>query len=330
MKVLFSDNGTLFDNQIKNTIERTAAMVEKQSRLRGFVSLSFCVFTLWYIGGESVLNQNGITEDYTLQFHLPYTLSLISTIIVFFAVVIWIQRLLYVAILCIFTSLIYVASAIFDLTILLEVGLIRYITEHIEEITPIVIFLPLAYQLFVSWLYSDNYYYILGGKIMEEHVLYNKAINAQKPQDVPQEYNEAIKTTYFDKQRDSKSDTKVTNLISELNNRLQKALSVPSTFDILKYAIKNLFRVRKDVLKNYATPQINGESVNDVQQDSKIEDTTDKKGSENENHAEMEKQQGDYENKHQLQALSNDMQYSSLNKKKIYINGKKLQNRRKH
>ena len=117
--------------------------------------------------------------------------------------------------------IIYIVACIFNCSILLNIGFIRDITENINTIVPIVLFLPLVYQLFVSWLYSDNYYYILGRKIMTEHDLYSKAINAKEPEEVPDEYDKAIKTTFFDKQKDSKSDTKVTNIVSKLNERLQ-------------------------------------------------------------------------------------------------------------
>lgn len=274
MKILFSEkSGTLFDNKIKSTIEETVSIVEKQSRLRGFVCLFLSVFTLWYIGGETVLSQNGIEGFTILQYHLPYTLFLLSTTIVFFIVVVWVNRLLYVAILCTLALVIYIAAYIFDCNILLNIRFVRVITENINNIIPVALFIPLAYQLFVSWLYSDNYYYILGGKIKKEHELYNKAINAKEPEELPEEYDEAIKTTFFDKQKDSKSDTKVTNIVSILNKRLQNTLSVPSMFEILKYALHNLFKVRTDVLKEYAVPQINGESINDVSQSSGIDES---------------------------------------------------------
>lgn len=270
MKVLFSEKGSLFDNKIKNTIEETSSALEKKSRLRGFVCLIFSVFTLWYIGKEQTITGANLT-----LYHLPYTLLLLTITVVFFIVIIWVKRLLYVAFLCTLAFVVYVMSSIFDVSFLLNFDFVSRINANVDKIAPVILSLPLLYQLFVSWLYSDNYYYILGGKIKEEYNLYNKAITAQCPEEMPEEYNRAIKKAYFDKQKNSNKDTKVTNIINELYNRLQSALSIPSMWEIMSYAIRNLFRTRKDALKECISPKINGESINDVQGSSRQNNKTD-------------------------------------------------------
>lgn len=107
---------------------------------------------------------------------------------------------------------------------------------------------------------------MLSAKIKKEYDLYNQAINARQSEELPDEYRKAINQCWFDKEQGGTNDTKITNLTKTLKERLEAAIKTPSVLLIVKYAMVNLFKIKKDELVLIDNSDIKGDVV--IQSDS--------------------------------------------------------------
>lgn len=247
------------EEELKHNISINAAIIEKKSRLRGFSTLVFTIVTMWIMGFE----QGFVNNTQTLQNGLYsfYTLYALLSVVGFIISCIYIERLLYQFILSMSVLLISFLSIFFDLHFFMDYGCMPWIVENISEISSILILIPLLLQLVTTWLYSENYYYMLSGTIKKEYDLYNKALGAKSSEQLPDEYKKAISQCWFDKEQGVTNDTKITNLSKTLKDRLENAIKIPSFLTIIKYATINIFKIRKDELALIEKVNIKGEVI---------------------------------------------------------------------
>ena len=81
--------------------------------------------------------------------------------------------------------------------------------------------------------------------------------------EICQEYVKKItrRKSFFDKEKNGTSDTKITNLSSVFQKRLEKAVSVPSIWKLLSYALKNILKNKVDELSLFQNTEMKGEEI---------------------------------------------------------------------
>lgn len=241
--------------ELKRNILTNATRIEKKSRLRGFSVLIFSIITMWIMGFEQ--EHESIIET----LHSVYFVYVLLSIVGFIISCIYIERLLCQFFLSAAILLVSFFSIFVDLHFLKDFCFTFWIVDHISGISSLLILIPLLLQLVTSWLYSENYYYMLSGTIKNEYDLYNRAIGANKSEDLPDEYKDAINKCWFDKEQGESNDTKITNLSNTFKERLKKAIETPPVLTIVKYAIANIFKVKRDELALIEKSDINGDII---------------------------------------------------------------------
>lgn len=254
---------TKIAEELKRNITANAKLIEKKSRLRGFFVLVFAIITMWVMGFEQECEVNIKMLN---ELHLVYFVYLFLSVAGFIISCLCIERLLYQFFLCMLIIFISYVVSFLDLRFLMEYRLTHWIVINISVISSVIILLPLIIQLVITWLYSENYYYMLSAKIKKEYDLYNQAINARQSEELPDEYGKAINQCWFDKEQGGTNDTKITNLTKTLKERLEAAIKTPSVLLIVKYAMVNLFKIKKDELVLIDNSDIKGDVV--IQSDS--------------------------------------------------------------
>ena len=244
--------------ELKRNITANATYIEKKSRLRGFFVLIFAIVTMWIMGFEQECSDK---IHQVIELHLVYFVYLTLSVIGFIISCVLIERLLYQFILCVLILFISFLSIYQNLYFIMECHTLYWLINHISEIGSIIIVVPLIIQLVMTWLYSENYYYMLSAKIKKEYDLYNQAIKASKSEELPNEYREAISQCWYDKEHGETNDTKITNLTKTLKERLEAAVKTPPVLDIVKYAIANMFTIKKDELVHIDNSDIKGDVV---------------------------------------------------------------------
>ena len=244
--------------ELKRNITANAGLIEKKSRLRGFFVLAFTIITMWIMGLEQ--EYGGSTQQLN-ELHLVYFVYLAFSVAGFIISCFFIERLLYQFFLCVSILIISYMVSFLNLYFLLECRLTHWMVINISVITSVFILIPLLIQLVTTWLYSENYYYMLSAKIKKEYDLYNQAIRAKKSEELPNEYREAISQCWYDKEQGEANDTKITNLSKTLKERLEAAIKTPSVFLIVKYAMANMFKIKKDELVLIDNSDIKGDVV---------------------------------------------------------------------
>ena len=231
-------------------------------RLRGFFSLLYCSATLWYVGYEQDVLSLNPTQNEIDIFHLSFAAFTLLSVIGFLVVCLWATRLLHAFVVCVLLMVGFVLLNCFDLSICLYASVVLHFVRYLNIYCSVLVVLPLIYQIILTWLYSDNYYYILGANIRNEYEDYQKALNADSIDSAPAIYKDAFGQAFFDSKKDNTTDTSITNITAKFKKQLLVATKVPSQFDLLKYAIKNCFGHRVDELKNIVVvPSVNGEEL---------------------------------------------------------------------
>lgn len=244
--------------ELKRNITANAGLIEKKSRLRGFFVLTFTIITMWIMGFEQ--EYGGNTQQLN-ELHLVYFVYLVLSVVGFIISCFFIERLLYQFFLCVSILIITFVVSFLNLYFLMECRFTHWIVINISVFTSVLILIPLLIQLVTTWLYSENYYYMLSAKIKKEYDLYNQAIMAKRSVELPNEYREAISQCWFDREQGETNDTKITNLTKTLKDRLEAAIKTPSVIVIVKYAIINMFKIKKDELVQIDNSNIKGDVV---------------------------------------------------------------------
>lgn len=250
---------TKIEEKLKNCITTNAENIERLSRLRGCYCLAYAVVALFYTGFEQDLDASVSLQQHTAR--IVFFFYTIFSILGFVVSCFFINRLLHQFMLCSVVVILSLFLNLFDLNILQQHGCFIRWVDNTQYFVLLLIIIPLIFQLIVTWLFTDNYYYILSSSIKSEYDLYIQAINANNSENVPQEYMAAIGQSFFDKEKNGTSDTKITNLSSVFQKRLEKAVSVPSIWKLLSYAFKNILKNKVDELSLFQNTEIKGEEI---------------------------------------------------------------------
>lgn len=235
--------------ELKNNIEKKAATIEKHSRVRGIYMLIYCLFIMWNDGFASFVS----TQSFFL-----IVISLATIIMI--AWKLWQKRVLYVVSIWTVLFFIYFLLFLIDYPYKFNEFFIHY-SYFFEPFCAFMILLPLVSQVFINWLYSENYYYVIINKIGAEFNLFDQAINSKDADSLPAEYNTPVIKAYFDKQSNPSSDTKVSHFTNTLNDRLNKIIAHQSFNELLIYAIKHLRENKIDVDFSSNKNDIKGEEI---------------------------------------------------------------------
>lgn len=262
VEALFKVSSSTIEKHLSDNVSQNAALIEKRSRLRGFFCLLYCSATLWYVGYEqSGLPFNSSQNEIDI-FHISFAAFTFLSVIGFIAVCLWATRLLHAFVVCVVLMVGFVLLNCSDLSVCLDVPVVSHFVRNLNLYCSVLVVFPLIYQIFLTWLYSDNYYYILGANIRKEYEDYQKALNADGIDSAPPIYKDAFGQAFFDSKRDNTTDTSITNITAKFKEQLLVATKVPSQFELLIYAIKNCFAHGEDELKNIVVaPPINGEEL---------------------------------------------------------------------
>lgn len=255
---------TKIAEELKRNITANAKLVEKKSRLRGFFVLVFTIITMWVMGFEQRCENN---IQLIQALNITYFVYVMFSVVGFIFSCIFIERLLYQFLLCVLILIVSFVSICINLCFPIEYHTTLWIVNNISVISSALVLIPLLIQLVITWLYSENYYYMLSGAIKNEYVLYNKAISAQKADELPEEYVKAINQCWYDKEQGGINDTKITHFSKTLQERLEAAIKTPSVSVIAKYAITNMFKIKKDELMLIENSDIKGDVI--IQPDKK-------------------------------------------------------------
>lgn len=262
VETLFKVSSSAIEKHLMDSVSNNAALIEKRSRLRGFFCLLYCSATLWYVGYEQNCLSLEAAQDEIDTFHLSFSAFTLLSAVGFLAVCIWATRLLHAFEVCVLLMVGFVLLNCLDLSVCLNSDVVLHFVRNLNLYCSILIVLPLLYQIILTWLYSDNYYYILGANIRKEYEYFQAALDAESAEEVPPNYNEAIAASYFDSKKGKSIDTGVTNITKVFRKRLQEVTSVPSSLELVKYAVKHCFSKRIDELDNInVTSQIKGEEL---------------------------------------------------------------------
>ena len=245
------DKSSNIFNQLKYNIESNAATIEKHSRVRGVYLLLYCIFYMWNAG--YAVSDNSM---------ISFSIITILVLFIFLFVKLWQNRLLWSVIIWSFFVLIYIVLNFGDLSICMKYNVISSFVNSIGILGTMIVLFPLVFQVFINWLYTENYYYILIDKIRTELDLFEKARACDRAEDVPDEYNQAFSQAYFDQRNDGETDTIVSNLMRIQSNRLNEVTQKRSFCDLLIYAITHIMRKREDKeLFTMNIDNMNGEIV---------------------------------------------------------------------
>lgn len=258
---LFKVSSSTIEKHLADNVSQNAALIEKRSRLRGFFSLLYCCVTLWYVGYEQTNLPLNASQNEINVFHLAFAAFTLLSVIGFLVVSLWATRLLHSFVVCVLLIVSFGLFNCFDLSSSLNTPIVTHFVSNINHYCSVLVLLPLIYQIVLTWLFSDNYYYILGANIRKEYEDYQKALNADDIDSAPATYKDAFGQAFFDSRKDSATDTSITNITAKFKERLLFATKIPSQFDLLEYAVKNSFGHRVDDLKNIVVSSINGEEL---------------------------------------------------------------------
>lgn len=259
---LFKVSSSTIEKHLVDSVSNNAALIEKRSRLRGFFCLLYCSATLWYVGYEQNSLSFNSTQNEIDKFHLSFAAFTLLSVFGFFAVSIWAMRLLHAFEVCVLLVVGFVLLNCFDLSACMSMSIFSHFVRNLNLYCSILVVLPLLYQIILTWLYSDNYYYILGANIRSNYEDYQKALNADGIDSAPEIYKDVFGQAFFDSKKDNTTDTSITNITKKIKEQLLVATKVPSQIELLKYAIKHSFGHRVDELKDLVVvPSINGDEL---------------------------------------------------------------------
>ena len=262
VETLFKSSSSTIEQHLINNVANNATLIERRSRLRGFFCLLYCSATLWYVGYEQNSLPIGCSQFEVETFHVSFAAFTLLSIVGYVVVCIWATRLLHAFIVCVAWIAIFMILNIFDLSVCLGNPVILHIVRHLNLYCSVLVVLPLVYQIILTWLYSDNYYYILGANIRKEYEDFQKALNADDINVAPDSYKNAFGQAYFDSKKDNATDTIITKITDKFKEQLMVATKIPSQLELIKYAIKHSFGRRIDELKNIVVaPTIKGEEL---------------------------------------------------------------------
>lgn len=249
----YKSNSFIIVNELKNKIEIKAAVIEKQARIRGKYVLFYCILTMWNVGY--------VPDDNSKIKIIPFAIITILFCLSFLFVKLWQNRLLFVVAIWTIFIVLFMVLCFVEYQKILEFEYVNWLLDNIGAICSIIIMLPLIFQTYINWLYTQNYYYILLDKINKEFNLFQRARACNSADDIPAEYSHAYNQSYFDEKNNGQSDTIVSNLTKVLNLRLNDALNIPSFCALSAYALKHIYKTRGYTDLDSPAMEIKGETI---------------------------------------------------------------------
>lgn len=236
---------TRFQQQFTKSIQELSRDLEAESRKKGTIMLLVCIVLLGY----SVFFSSAKTP-------VSHSLSLITYAILALAGIVFSHYLLK-------RWRCVVIYGLISLFIAIAIGYIyeKWIywiwTPQKESIVNVsktcvisALILPIIWQLFINWLYSDVYQRHLIRLLNKEADLYSKlwaAYYRHNQEEIPSEYNSAIVAAFMNNKN---GDLKVTDTINTLSKRLLDACARPKIRKLLCYIWKKCEEIRPIDVEN--------------------------------------------------------------------------------
>lgn len=224
------------------SIQASAAIVEKQSRLRGAYFLLLCISILVFNCFESNISD---TASPVFYFSILVTL-IVACLFYIYGMYRWIQWrsiiICYVILLLVFTL-----NVLLPLHIDSFNGWRAWMTSYVTTILILdkifiiaLLSIPILIRLFLNWLNSSVYVNCLNEKLNKEYESYKKtadAIKTKNRKNCDAKYDEVYKDVFYS--NTLTEDNVNTAIVKKLVEYLEKTCAPMTSWQLLWYRIKN-------------------------------------------------------------------------------------------
>lgn len=239
---------TRFQRQFTEKIQELSRNLEIESRKKGTCMLLVCIVLLGCFIFLSDSTTISISQSLSL---IVYVLATLTGIIFSHF---WFRRWRCVAIHGILSLLIAIATGGIYWKWFYPIDILECHKEFLENLAKIsiilVLVLPIIWQLFINWLYSEVYQRHLIRLLNKEADLYSKFWDAYSSHDqdgIPSEYNGVIVAAFMKSQS---GDLQVTDTIHTLYNRLLTVCARPRVRELLCHIWRKCDEIRPIDVEN--------------------------------------------------------------------------------
>lgn len=238
------------------SIQGSAAIVEKQSRLRGAYFLMLCISMLVFNCFES----NIFTADIPVYYFSILITLILASILYIFGMYWWTQWRkvfrCYVVLLSMFTLNVLLPLHIERLS-----GWITWTTSNVSTILfldkiclILLLSIPVLIRLFLNWLYSSVYVQCLNERLNKEYDSYKKtseAIKTKNQKNCDEKYDAVYKDVFYS--NTLTEDNVNTAIVKKLVEYLEVSCTPMTSWQLIRYRIKNRKSINNTAKAN-ATP----------------------------------------------------------------------------
>lgn len=251
--------------KLELSINRKAHELEEASRKRGAFMLICCVLLLIYSGFESDLLKHSSDNQTPILKDLPILVFLLLTFIVFVFHYKLFAKWSYVLLASLCTAIMFFLS--FHIFHYIEEYDFGNSLKYVNKLCLVFLLLiPVAYQIYINWLYSSVYMFHLKLSLNKEYELYKQAREALDQKDeniVPEEYKSVFLSLFFNE--DKKTDMQVTKIVNYLFSRLEDTCKPTSSWNLLKVYFKRKKIISNIDVHNTELPDENLPVINSIQ-----------------------------------------------------------------
>lgn len=208
----FNGSSSIHDELLAH-IKENYNVVQNNAHHRGFILLALCVCYLIFMGFEN--ERNSMVVEHYMPIICCTLFVGIILVISNIALKKWRRVVLFVS-LCI---VMYVSLNVFACAKISKLPISHFLYEYKCHIMIGIIVLPVAYQIYVYWLYSSIYKGYLKDKVAIEYNRFSTSMTGIKNRE-KNKVDKVYLDIWTDTKFNSEGDTTLTPFYKELNNRL--------------------------------------------------------------------------------------------------------------
>lgn len=217
--------------QLEKKIKEKAEQLDDRSRKRGSLMLFYCVLLMFYNSFEPDYYTSLPVGADLLPYYLPFGILLVTSLILPFFYGSLFKRWRWLLLTIFVQAVVFVACLIFRSSLQLPDWLcfLAYTKWAVAVLLPV----PIAYQLYINWLYSTAYLCHLKWEVRDEYERYQTSKTAYEQKDkakADESYYQAFTNILLDANPD--------NMLTELNKTLYEHLEArctpPSSLELFK------------------------------------------------------------------------------------------------
>lgn len=224
------------------SIQGSAAIVEKQSRLRGAYFLMLCISMLVFNCFES-----NITDTASPVFYFSILITLIVACLFYISGMYWWTQWRNVIICYVILLVLFTLNVLLPLHIAIFNGWITWMTSHVSTIILLdkiiliaLLSTPILIRLFLNWLNSSVYVNCLNEKLNKEYESYKTtadAIKTKNRKNCDAKYDAVYKDVFYS--NTLTEDNVNTAIVKKLVEYLEKTCAPMTSWQLIRYRIKN-------------------------------------------------------------------------------------------